>query len=166
VWGALHGFYLIVNHAWRAMVPHLQLPPFPKAVTHGVSVMLTFLAVMLGLVFFRADSIHAATHMLLAMFSIHSAGGADMQPANHLLDGANFRWCLVLLAMCWWMPNTQEIMREQRPALDAEEHLAAHSGKTTLLWRPDRRWATGMALLAAFAFFSLSRASEFLYFQF
>lgn len=166
VWGALHGFYLIVNHAWRAAVPHLHVPQLPRVITHGAGVLLTFVSVMVGLVFFRAESIHAATHILLAMCDIHDGGVENVQSAARMLDGKDFRWCAVLLAFCWWLPNTQEIMREQHPALDAEEHLAAHSGEAGVLWKPNARWAIGVALLAVIAFFSLSRASEFLYFQF
>ena len=55
VWGALHGAYLCVNHAWSRSAP--QLRRASRARPHRRA-MLTFLAVVVAWVFFRAEACH------------------------------------------------------------------------------------------------------------
>ena len=58
VWGALHGFYLVINHAWGRLGFHL--PRFPAW-------LLTFLGVSYSWLWFRADSVAAAGRMSHAL---------------------------------------------------------------------------------------------------
>src|ERR1051326_6894256 len=60
VWGGLHGLYLQVNHAWRA----LRFPALPGVVSWA----LTFIAVVVAWVVFRADSFTGFANMLAGMF--------------------------------------------------------------------------------------------------
>jgi hypothetical protein len=69
-------------------------------------------------------------------------------------------WVALLLIIAFVLPNTQEIMRMARPALDAV------SSDSRLLWRASPRWALVTGLAGAVALTSLWRVSEFLYFQF
>jgi D-alanyl-lipoteichoic acid acyltransferase DltB (MBOAT superfamily) len=71
VWGALHGFYLTLNHLWRELIAEKYLRWLPNwlgAITGGA---LTFIAVVAAWVVFRADSISQASVMLQAMFGLH-----------------------------------------------------------------------------------------------
>jgi alginate O-acetyltransferase complex protein AlgI len=73
VWGGLHGAYLQINHAWRHLVaktPRLQrlLARFPRSWTLCAWT-LTFAAVVVAWVFFRAGSFNAAANMLAGMFA-------------------------------------------------------------------------------------------------
>jgi len=71
VWGALHGFYLTLNHLWRELIAEKYLcwiPNWLGAITGGV---LTFIAVVAAWVVFRADNIAQAVVMLQAMFALH-----------------------------------------------------------------------------------------------
>src|SRR5580692_8312514 len=55
IWGALHGIYLCINHAWANYGPSI---PQRLARPAGVlAFVLTFLAVVVAWVFFRADSL-------------------------------------------------------------------------------------------------------------
>jgi alginate O-acetyltransferase complex protein AlgI len=62
VWGALHGLYLAINHAWRWAAARLGLPPAPLRGAGGWA--LTFAAVMLAWVFFRARTFDGALVMI------------------------------------------------------------------------------------------------------
>jgi alginate O-acetyltransferase complex protein AlgI len=67
-WGGLHGVYLVVNHAWhglRRMVGWPAGKPSWGGLWLGRGV--TLLAVIVGWVFFRADSFAAAAEMLRGM---------------------------------------------------------------------------------------------------
>src|SRR5262249_17413015 len=67
-WGGLHGIYLVINHFWRARTwwrPRLNL-----TVTFALQVCawsITFLAVIVAWVFFRADTFAAAALLLKQM---------------------------------------------------------------------------------------------------
>ena len=58
VWGALHGAYLCINHAWNNYGP--ESPPRLAPLANAASLVLTFLAVVVAWVFFRADSMSSA----------------------------------------------------------------------------------------------------------
>jgi len=67
-WGGLHGVYLVVNHAWhwlRRMMGRPAGNPSWGGLWLGRGV--TLLAVIVGWVFFRADSFAAAAEMLRGM---------------------------------------------------------------------------------------------------
>lgn len=63
VWGGLHGAYLTINHFWRR--GGWALPPY-------IGGLLTFVAVVIAWVFFRADGFDQAQSVLVSMFG----GGA------------------------------------------------------------------------------------------
>ena len=74
VWGALHGAFLVANHAWHALVSGLRLAlPIPKYLSATLSWLITFLAVVVAWVFFRAESFAAALAMLEGMAGLHGA---------------------------------------------------------------------------------------------
>ncbi|MGH8612857.1 MAG: MBOAT family O-acyltransferase [Gammaproteobacteria bacterium] len=148
-WGALHGFYLMVNHGWHTLRARLGFPvdrgtPWGR----GLARLLTLLAVIIGWVFFRAESMDAAFNLLSAMGGSHGAGTAALagwfsEPAQVLIGG--------LLALAVFGPNSQEWVD------------GAH--RTRLMTHPAVSAPITAALLF-FAFSQLSQVSEFLYFQF
>src|SRR3546814_9211065 len=83
-------------------------------------------------------------------------------------------WLAVWIAFLWILPTTQELMRNFNPAFGFRAAPpAAPAGvpalakvQAALVWRPTLPWAAATALIAAAAFLSLTRVSEFLYFQF
>ena len=71
----------------------------------------------------------------------------------------------VLLCIVWMAPNSQQIMARARPAL-AGRRVAGGAVRARWEWRIQRRWAITTAIGAAVALASLTRVSEFIYFQF
>ena len=65
VWGALHGLYLCINHAWNNYGPGIA-PRFERAADIA-ALLLTFLSVVVAWVFFRADSLSSALYVLSRM---------------------------------------------------------------------------------------------------
>src|SRR5947209_2334399 len=65
VWGALHGALLVVNHAWRAIRGADAAPRSWYGRIAGWA--LTFAAVSLAWVFFRAADLNAASIIIRAM---------------------------------------------------------------------------------------------------
>jgi D-alanyl-lipoteichoic acid acyltransferase DltB (MBOAT superfamily) len=179
IWGGLHGAYLIVNHGWNALTasdrPLASLAVIGRLAGPG----LTFLAVIVAWVFFRAESFDDAWLMISAM-----AGAHEWQPEAVSLsmfkDAEMPIWLAVGLAIVWFMPNSLQIMRRYRPAIDpsrvASSSLGSSSGVlgtgsgwtngVTLTWRPTTGWALLSGLVAGAAIIGISKVSPFLYFQF
>ena len=181
LWGGLHGFYLMVNHAWRSLRRRLgydleQESPFGRICAAA----LTFIAVVVGWVFFRAGSVEAAGHLLASMFAF---GGVQISPfyALAIQDTSVARWMGLLLidsppaltlfvalalpaAIAFFAPNSQEIFgRYYSPPLASARPAAANRA---FLWAPRRVFAVIAALAASWAILGLTQVSEFLYFQF
>ena len=186
VWGMLHGAYLMINHAWAALAARLRLPVgAPPWRLAGVA--LTFAAVCFAWVFFRATDFSRALTIVGAMcgnggIALPESLAAHLHALQPLLDklGVTFYvgggtrfvqtwlWVLVGAAICFAMPNTQQIMRRYEPALDF--HAAAGGSPVLptvpLAWLPNRRWAVAVSVLLLACLLSLGRPAEFLYFQF
>lgn len=180
LWGALHGVYLIVNHAWIAIRNRLGLATGGR-LSHVVSVALTFVAVLFAWTLFRAPDLATATSILAAMIGLHGVSipaafapmlgslGRLMTSAGitfSLGGGSEFvktwAWIIVLLPVVFVAPNTQQIMARFDPAL---ERVVA-GPRQWLLWRPSRTWAMVSGLVAAIGVLALTQHSEFIYFQF
>jgi D-alanyl-lipoteichoic acid acyltransferase DltB (MBOAT superfamily) len=99
VWGGLHGLYLQANHAWRAFLERHPLPGrvaqrFPR-MAGFLSWALTFLAVVVAWVVFRAESFTGFANMLAGMFlgrSSIDAGLADAHTSAYLALGLLIAW--------------------------------------------------------------------------
>ena len=71
VWGALHGAYLCINHAWNNFAPEFA-PRFQRAADIA-GFILTFVAVVVAWVFFRAGNMETALAVLAKMANPASA---------------------------------------------------------------------------------------------
>lgn len=185
IWGFLHGCYLVLNHAWAALAARIGFPRRARA-WRLVARALTFAAVCYAWVFFRAPDVSTAMAIVQGMsgsfgVALPEALGARLGSWRPLLDqiglqyylggGAQFletwAWIAVAALVAFGMPNTQEIVSRFKPALDFRRaRRAAGAPAPWLLWRPTRRWAAAIALLAMGSVLSLNRPSDFLYFQF
>jgi D-alanyl-lipoteichoic acid acyltransferase DltB (MBOAT superfamily) len=160
VWGGLHGFYLCVNHAWRA----LRGAARPSLAGRWAGRLLTFAAVCVAWVFFRAKDLGEALAMLKALAGAdgfvvparwlpHAARAAAAAHGLRLGEPAGFtgdrdlHWLLALTLFCWLAPNTQKVLASR--------------------WKPSLAWAALTAILALTSLLGMSdRVSEFLYYRF
>ncbi len=77
-WGALHGFYLLVNHLWRGWMP-ASTSAENRSLWHNVKALpltlfnhgLTLLAVVVAWVLFRASSVQEAWRIIRGMFGMN-----------------------------------------------------------------------------------------------
>src|SRR5436305_1633037 len=77
IWGGLHGLYLCINHLWRAWRGEGGQASAPaKALCWAV----TFLAVIVAWVFFRAKTAAGAWQMLGSLFGFGAGGSAYASP--------------------------------------------------------------------------------------
>jgi alginate O-acetyltransferase complex protein AlgI len=174
VWGALHGVYLAVNHGWRALRQRHGRSDEPSTgFWRHLSHAITFVAVVIAWVFFRAADLGTAVRILLAMLG---GNGLDLPPSLSALwpdlrfsagpvdSAAALAVSAMLLAIAWFAPNTQELTGYVGPegAYTAEkEHR-----EPAVRWQPSVPWAVAVGCLFGIALMLMSKVSEFIYFQF
>lgn len=184
LWGGLHGIYLVINHQWHSLQKFFGQNPYKLSWwRQALGVLVTFIAVVVGWVLFRAENLNAALVMLEGMSGKHGislpaelAGLSSLQTyfANigvvisferdsdltitYLLSG-------LLLAIAWFTPNTQQWLAKYQPALGME----AISGLwQNLYWKPNKPFGFLLGgLIFVIAKVALQAPqSEFLYFDF
>jgi D-alanyl-lipoteichoic acid acyltransferase DltB (MBOAT superfamily) len=163
LWGLYHGFCLCVNHSWMSIRAKLSLSPLaPPGVAKWGARVFTFFVVTVGWVLFRSSGVHAAGHLLGAMFGLTPApaAGAPVQ-----LKPKTWFWLVGLTAFVWTAPNIEEMLRDWRPALNPFKGPLPDSGKW-LRWRWTPLWASLAAAFLAASILSLSNTGEFLYYNF
>jgi alginate O-acetyltransferase complex protein AlgI len=157
-WGGLHGIFLAVNHAWRALERRAGIDLGARPAARAAAGALTLAAVVAAWVVFRAPDLATAGRMLAAMAG---AGGAAGRAAFGD-TGAALALAAALLLLARLAPNSQQLTGYAGPG-EAPPDPAA---PLPLAWSPSARWAAAVGLLLAASLVSLSRVSEFIYFQF
>lgn len=173
IWGGLHGAYLGIAHLWRAVRGDPEKRPAELRIPFAglASWFITFVAVVVAWIFFRAATIGGAWRGLTGLFGLQ-ADHAPFVPSGvvrvlnlPILVGAEASlWisaCAVVVAflIALFLPNVPQIFRyrEYRRLPD----------KTALVrWRPNAGWAVLVAVAFAIALFGMWQRMEFLYFQF
>ena len=159
IWGGLHGLYLIINNGWHSLRRALgQDPALPLSwPMRTLSGLLTFAAVTLAWVFFRASDLHTATNIAQTMLGFNGISSTHGMATKGMLN-----WICVLLAITWLAPNTQTIMQAFKPALDAPQPPA----RTRLTWLASRSTAWVIGASAGITLLFLSGTTEFIYHHF
>jgi D-alanyl-lipoteichoic acid acyltransferase DltB (MBOAT superfamily) len=148
-WGALHGVYLCINHAWANCGPPVA-PRFARLANFAAFI-LTFLAVVVAWVFFRADSMASALFVLSKMADpTQIAFGRSGMVHSALI--------MIYAAIAWFAPNTQEIMRY--------DHHQRTVGETLRAWQKRPAFIYLTAAVLAFGILGIQQHSEFIYFRF
>jgi alginate O-acetyltransferase complex protein AlgI len=149
----LHGIYLCINHWWRQ-----HGKPLPKLIAWAI----TFLAVVISWVYFRAGSLSDAREIIKTMMGMKgivlgksyestlswlTLFGVKFHKSQSYLEVSPKNWVILAgLVLCvTLLPNTQQIMQ---------------------WFKPNWWWALVVSSIAACCLLSLNHVSEFLYFQF
>ena len=161
IWGGLHGVYLIVNHGWRTLTRKFGLvaPRALQPVTHALSILITFMAVVFAWTVFRAESFASAARMIAGLAG--AGGNSHLLTFGPLAAGA----LATLFALIWLTPNSMEITWRLKPALETR-YRDAGLRATRWQWKPNTATAIVFGLLFVVSVMALSNLSPFIYFQF
>ncbi|GMT48847.1 MAG: alginate O-acetylation protein [bacterium] len=186
-WGALHGFYLIVNHGWHYIINKMNLPLTNRRFFSPISWLLTFVAVIVSWVIFRANTFHGAIQVLKGMMGLNGfvlpqnfyndfnglfglgeymmAFGVQFGDVEYVHGYFIFFILPLLLVFVLLGPNTQEFMGHYKPALIPKGQSLSYRW-AWIAWRPNFITALVLSLIAMFILIKMTGVSEFLYFQF
>jgi D-alanyl-lipoteichoic acid acyltransferase DltB (MBOAT superfamily) len=150
-WGFLHGVYICINHGWSRLP--WRMPSFAMLLGRPLSVALTFSAVVIAWVFFRADSLLSALGIVSRMFR------PDIISWNYMEFPG---WAFIVLfgAIVWLFPNTYAIVGYDHDARNVGRGVTAN-GPQMRLWL-----ACFGGVLLAFGIMGIQQHSEFIYFRF
>lgn len=188
LWGGMHGVFLTINHAWvflvRKLFGHHKRMPYTSIIAGRF---LTFFAVIIAWVMFRAESLNGATRMYSGMFGyngislppwVESALGNSAETFktlgfvyngmfhNGIFGNAvsGIALLFVMLIIVFFLPNTLDWLRNEKSALSLDRFLTKE--KTKLAWSPSVAHLIFIALITVIAIMLIQQESEFLYFQF
>lgn len=160
IWGFLHGFYLVINNIWqsfsRTFNPRITRWIPTKILSCGI----TFIAVMIAWVFFRAHDLHSVKVLLESMIGLN---GFDFS-ILHNDQKAPIRWIAFLLFIIWFTPNTQQIFNQYSPALGIE--MVTKTKQRLFSLSPKMGFVMGFILFISLLSLFVSPPSEFMYFTF
>jgi len=193
-WGGLHGLYLVINHLWhglrRRLGHDLSHSTWLGRVTART---VTFLAVVVAWVFFRAESFDAAQRILAGMIGLNgvqlpasyyglfgplaptleSLGWVFMDAPGFHFGGVNqVIFLLALFGIAFLLPNTQEwtgyVAPNAERARGEELSLFGRLAAALPRWRPNLVQGSAIGIVLCWCLLSAfaQTPSEFLYFQF
>ena len=175
IWGGLHGAYLVINHTFRAvcgrLAPRLTDPDAPgvfPALFRLGGWGVTFFAVVVAWVFFRAGHLPSAISMLQSMLKIQPVpqSNLDSTAFQFLLGPGKYAWLALVAGIAFFAPSTQHYLRHFSPSLDEDKRRERYP--LSPAWRPSFRHGILLGLLLFFVIrkFFLMAPTEFLYFNF
>jgi len=175
-WGFLHGIYLVINHAWHAISRELGLAKdTPSRIGRLTSWAITFLAVVVAWVFFRAESFSGATVLITSMLgkgmmALPDSLAGNLGSIEDMLRGLGFtftksiiveldQWktgaplILASLLIAVLLPNSNQLFEDE------------YSGRF-ISWKPNLVWLGILSMIFVISILILFRVSPFLYFNF
>ena len=192
LFGLAHGTYIVICGAWVKVKKNISDNSVIKStvVANSIGRVITFLAVVLAFVPFRAESMDGTRNMLATMLGGHGLslspsliggfGNAEQWLLEHgvVFDGMfhnhvfgadpkwGIAWVVALFLASTLLPNTQQLLRRYRPALETYKNEIPCSRYRWIEWRPTAPWTLFTFGIFIITILSLTQASEFLYFQF
>jgi alginate O-acetyltransferase complex protein AlgI len=152
IFGLLHGCFLTVNHAWRVFRPVDSAAPtsrWERWATIAGSALLTYCAVLVAQVFFRAGSVGDALQILSGMSGLNGVA-FDTAILSSLPIAKWIGWIVLGFAIAWALPNSNEIVAKYE----------------RILWPAPLQGLCYALLLVIAAMGASGPPVQFLYFQF
>lgn len=176
IFGALHGVFIIITYWWQAFKKKRRWKP-RGTLYNMVCCGLTYTAVASAAVFFRSESVSAATSMIKGMAGLNGVSlpntmqsllsqlPLDLSNIGVVFEGivpnpaftTNPLNALLLLALgqaiVWLLPNMHQIMCRYEIAVEDLDRKASHSKQANNLiaawwiWRPTTLRAIGIGFL-------------------
>jgi D-alanyl-lipoteichoic acid acyltransferase DltB (MBOAT superfamily) len=141
IWGGMHGLFLSINHGWKLIMSKLFKEKQKKSLVYkGFGRLLTFVAVVVAWVMFRAKNLDGAINMYAAMFGYNGISlpywaesklavlSGPLEYIGVTYEGMFYNgvfgsnadgivMLFIMLLIVWFAPNTVDLLRKDRPVL-------------------------------------------------
>src|SRR4030095_13956553 len=112
-----------------------------------------------------------ATHLaklnhLFGLGDWAASAGVQFDANNEFFSVAAIARLSLLFIVCWYLPNTQELLAKYRPAEDMPAYHPRSAGLRVLGWEPSLASAFVVTAVLVYSLSVMTSISEFLYFQF
>lgn len=178
IWGGLHGFYLVINHAYRHIsdIIKIKIPAI-------CAWFLTFVSCVIAWIYFRSPTMDVANNMIESMFDFstlaipHAIHDKIMGALGHdfgvliaasvsyfpSLENLGMLMCAVVIAL--FGMNTQSMFEKYKPVLDLKKISGRYS--FGYVWNDKSiLWLGVMAAIGAVSILASNSKVHFIYFQF
>jgi D-alanyl-lipoteichoic acid acyltransferase DltB (MBOAT superfamily) len=159
LFGVIQGCYMAIHGYWKDAKTRLPLHLIDARARTIIAWFMTILFWLLALAIFRASTLSGGAEVLRAMFDFNNVAAV-------LVEDDIVQPMLLMAAITWLLPNTQQIMHRYNPVIEKVTWEPRWRWQAALVWEPSRKAALFAAGLAVAALLMLDRISEFLYFQF
>lgn len=191
IWGGLHGLYLSINHIWRLVTKKIfNQKDKQSSLSKAFGRSITFIAIVIAWVVFRADSLDGALNIYSAMFGFNgislpigieeklgSLSGILQQIGvqyngifhNNLFNNSpkyGILMLFVLWLIVWFSPNIYEWLGNEESAIGVKDYLPKKQSKLRATWSHSIVYAFIVSMIIVVAIMFIQQESEFLYFQF
>ncbi len=183
LWGMLHGLYLVINNLWRLL---RQAMGFDITSTsylgRGLSRLVTFTAVVVAWVFFRAQSYDGAIAILHGMAGFNGvvldsrlAGMLSVFDSVITFKGIGIGafgsvygalWIVALLIISFFAPNAQQLLIKYKPSLEIYRGKIHEGWVARYQWRPSAVSGFIVSIILIYVLSKITSINEFLYVQF
>jgi D-alanyl-lipoteichoic acid acyltransferase DltB (MBOAT superfamily) len=181
LWGLLHGVCLIINHTWRHFRKKVLGHDLSKTNIIGrvCSIGLTFFTVVLGWVFFRAETYTGVKQMFHGMFNFNDMVLASrtskflpefthrfitFQESTRNIGMVAYVWIIGLLFLIFFMPNTAQLVSFFKSSYEPMD--AASKSFSSRLMKYALPIYVGILFFICVKAIGYTPDSEFLYFDF
>ena len=167
----------MINHTWRGLKEKMGWSEGGRLAKLSAGA-LTFLAVVVGWVFFRSDSFSSAITMLHGMAGLNGVSLEGKITHEWIIftgrvEKLKLGVFIIGFAITWGLPNLREVFSPYSPTCDIDNHenntftsIFLSKFGLDFQWKRSLAWMLGTATLAAVTLAMMGSHSEFLYFQF
>jgi len=117
LWGGMHGALLCINHAWHMFRRRLGHDPSRSTpLGRAVACLITFLAVVVAWVFFRASDWQTASVILQGMVDLGSLPAVG--EFGKALATGGYGWLAAMFFIVWALPNSAQLLADFNPVIE------------------------------------------------
>lgn len=169
IFGLINAFYLIVYNLWTFLKNYLNISCKNNIFTSIASQLLTFLSIVVSLIFFRSSDLSNA--LIYLKFLLGSNGLQFNDIFQKGLMGANpfdgLTWLIICSVIIFFLPNTQEaIFYKIQNKFNRSNFITKKFSIIKLRWKSNFFYLIIILSIFVISLMKIGKENEFIYFQF
>ena len=170
LFGLLHGVYIVLYNLWIKIV---TLIPQDKRIkknnfTDFSGQLITFAAVVISFVIFRAENVAVASGIIRSMLGFNGIEFVDIFRVGVFgsVPKTGIAWIILSIFIITVLPNCYQFILCKTEVFINQRDNTLEKSDHKIKWSPNFYWGIFFAILFTLSLISFSNTSEFLYYQF